>query len=95
MQEFLPGTARYLEVPGTWVLPIGITGTEKLFPIDGAGLHSVPITMTIGQPTPASDLQERHARDRRMKMASIGHAVADLLPAKYRGVYANPTNPRT
>jgi len=94
MQAFLPGTARYLEVPGTWVLPIGITGTEKLFPIDGAGLHSVPITMTIGQPTPASDFQERHPRDRRMKMDSIGHAVADLLPEEYRGVYgtANPTN---
>ena len=37
MQQFLPGTARYLELPGTWVLPIGIAGTEKLFPIDGAG----------------------------------------------------------
>jgi 1-acyl-sn-glycerol-3-phosphate acyltransferase len=95
MQAFLPGTSRYLEVPGTWVLPIGITGTEKLFPIDGAGLHSVPITMTIGQPTPASAFQERHPRDRRMKMDSIGHAVADLLPEEYRGVYANPTNPRT
>jgi 1-acyl-sn-glycerol-3-phosphate acyltransferase len=95
MQAFLPGTSRYLEVPGTWVLPIGITGTEKLFPIDGAGLHSVPITMTIGQPTPASAFQERHPRDRRMKMDRIGQAVADLLPQEYRGVYANPTNPRT
>jgi 1-acyl-sn-glycerol-3-phosphate acyltransferase len=87
MQQFLSGTARYLELPGTWVLPIGIVGTEKLFPIDAAGVHPVPITMTIGRPIPASDLRERFRRDRRMMMDSVGRAVADLLPPNYRGVY--------
>ena len=87
MQQFLSGTARYLELPGTWVLPVGITGTEKLFPIDGAALHPVPITMTIGHPMPASDLRERAPRDRRVMMDSIGQAVANLLPEDYRGVY--------
>ena len=87
MQQFLPGTARYLDLPGTWVLPIGITGTEKLFPIDGATLHPVPITMNIGRPIPASDLRGRAKRDRRLMMDSIGRAVADLLPVEYRGVY--------
>jgi 1-acyl-sn-glycerol-3-phosphate acyltransferase len=89
MQQFLPGTARYLDLPGTWVLPIGITGTEKLFPIDGASLHPVPITMTIGRPMPASVLHNRHPRDRRAMMDSIGRAVADLLPEEYRGVYGS------
>jgi 1-acyl-sn-glycerol-3-phosphate acyltransferase len=89
MQQFLPGTARYLELPGTWVVPIGISGTEKLFPIDGAALHPVPVTMSIGRPLLASDLHERFRRDRRMMMDCIGHAVADLLPASYRGVYGS------
>ena len=87
MQQFLPGTARYLDRPDTWVVPIGITGTEKLFPIDGAALHPVPITMIIGRPMSASELRERAQRDRRVMMDNIGHAVADLLPAEYRGVY--------
>ena len=87
MQQFLPGTARYLEQPGTWVLPIGITGTEKLFPIDGAALHPVPITIHIGRPIPASELRARAPRDRRVMMDSIGRAIADLLPPEYRGVY--------
>jgi 1-acyl-sn-glycerol-3-phosphate acyltransferase len=87
MQQFLPGTARYLELPGTWVLPIGIAGTEKLFPIDAAALHPVPITMSIGRPIPGSELRERFRRDRRLMMDCIGHAVADLLPPEYRGVY--------
>ena len=93
MQQVLPGTARYLELPGTVVLPIGITGTEKLFPIDGAALHPVPITMNIGRPIPASDLRARAPRDRRMMMDSVGRAIAALLPPDYRGVYQNqPTN---
>ena len=91
MQQFLPGTARYLEVPGTWVLPIGIAGTEKLFPIDGAALHAVPITMSIGRPMLASDLREHFRRDRRLMMDGIGRAVADLLPGEYRGVYVSPS----
>jgi 1-acyl-sn-glycerol-3-phosphate acyltransferase len=90
MQQFLPGTARYIDLPGTWVLPIGISGTEKLFPIDGASLHAVPITMRIGTPIPASNLRDRFKRDRRAMMNSIGLAVANLLPSEYRGVYANP-----
>lgn len=87
MQQFLSGTARYVELPGTWVLPIGIAGTEKLFPINGAGLHSVPITMSIGQPILASDLRERFHKDRRLMMDCVGRAVADLLPPEYRGIY--------
>jgi 1-acyl-sn-glycerol-3-phosphate acyltransferase len=89
MQRFLSATSRYLEVPGTWILPVGITGTEKLFPIDAAGLHPVPITMTIGRPMAASDLRDRFRRDRQVMMDSIGHVVAELLPAEYRGVYSN------
>lgn len=91
MQQFLSGTARYLDLPATWALPIGITGTEKLFPIDATGLHSVPITMAIGRPIPASDLRQRFRRDRRMMMDFIGRAIAELLPAEYRGVYSAPT----
>ena len=91
MQQFLPGTARYLELPDTWALPIGIIGTEKLFPIDAAGVHPVPITMNIGRPMPASDLRERFRRDRRTMMDCVGRAVADLLPPDYRGVYGSPS----
>jgi 1-acyl-sn-glycerol-3-phosphate acyltransferase len=87
MQPFLPGTARYLDLPGTWVLPIGIAGTDKLFPINGRGLHPVPITMSIGQPILAAELRERFPRDRRLIVDCIGRTVAALLPAEYRGVY--------
>lgn len=88
MQQFLSGTARYLETPDTWVLPIGITGTEKLFPIDGVGLFPVPITMTIGRPLPVSHFGAEVGRDRQSIVDAIGHAVAQLLPSEYRGTYS-------
>jgi 1-acyl-sn-glycerol-3-phosphate acyltransferase len=90
MQAFLPGTARYLESPGTWVLPIGLSGTEKLFPIDGAALHPVPVALSIGHPILVSDLRDRFRGDRRLIVDGIGHAIAELLPAAYRGVYGSP-----
>ncbi|HKY23424.1 MAG TPA: lysophospholipid acyltransferase family protein [Vicinamibacterales bacterium] len=88
MQHLLSGTARYLDLPGTWVMPIGLSGTEQLFPIDAGVLRSVPIAMTIGQPFPASDLHERFRADRRLKMDHVGCVIASLLPQEYRGVYA-------
>ena len=52
MQEMLPGASRYLEGPDTWVLPVGIIGTEALFPIGEDTLHTVRIVARAG---PAMD----------------------------------------
>lgn len=88
MQPLLPGVARYLEPQDVWVVPMGLTGTERLFPVGERALNPVPITLTIGQPIEASVLRERNNGDRQRLMDDIGAAVAGLLPAPYRGVYA-------
>jgi 1-acyl-sn-glycerol-3-phosphate acyltransferase len=89
MQPFLPGVARYLEPRDAYVLPIAIAGTQRLFPIDGDALAAVPLSMRIGRPVAAAALREHVRGDRRRMMDCIGFAVADLLPADYRGVYAD------
>ena len=89
MQEMLAGTARYLDVPGTWVLPAGLTGPEALFPVEGAELRPARLVLRLGQPLPASDLIERAHGDRRVLMDAVGLAVAELLPRAYRGVYGD------
>ena len=38
-RRMLAGATRYLDVPGTWVLPMGIAGTEALFPVGVEKLH--------------------------------------------------------
>lgn len=35
MQPLLSGVARYLDWSDTWMLPVGIVGTERLFPVEG------------------------------------------------------------
>ena len=89
MQRLLSGAARYLDVPDTWVLPMGLAGTERLFPMSEDSLNPVRITLTIGQPLPARLLDERAKGDRQLVMDDIGRAIAALLPPDYRGVYGD------
>jgi 1-acyl-sn-glycerol-3-phosphate acyltransferase len=87
MQPMLPGVARYLHGFDGWVLPIGIAGTEQLFPVGQDRLTPVRIVVRVGPPVRAADLVERADGDRRAIMDSIGFAIAGLLPPGYRGVY--------
>lgn len=88
MQQMLAGVARYLEHPGTLVLPVGIIGTEALFPIGDETIHRVPIVARVGESLDAGALRQRARRDRRVIMDCIGLAIARLLPPDYRGMYA-------
>src|SRR6185369_867713 len=88
MQPLLAGVARYLEAPGVSILPMGITGTERLFPIGEGALTAVPLTLRIGEPIKASTLRERTGGNRQAMMDMVGAAIAQLLPDGYRGVYA-------
>lgn len=88
MQRLLPGVARYLESPGTWILPVGITGSEALFPMDEGSLNPVAIDVRAGAPIEAAVLRERTRGNRPLIMDAIGQSIASLLPRAYRGVYA-------
>jgi len=87
MQPLLAGVARYLESPGVRILPMGITGTERLFPIGEGALTPVPLTLRIGAPIAASALRGRAQGNRQAMMDMVGAAIAQLLPSPYRGVY--------
>lgn len=89
MQRLLAGAARYLELPDTWVLPLGLTGTERLFPMSEDSLNPVRITLAIGPAISARQLDERARGDRQVVMDDIGRAIAALLPAEYRGAYGD------
>ncbi len=91
LQHFLPAVARYLESSDVWILPVGIVGTERLFPIGEDSLYAGSIAAQIGWPVPASALVERARRNRRVIMDTVGLAIAELLPPEYRGVYADST----
>ena len=89
MQPMLAGVTRYLEVPGTLVLPVGIVGTEALFPIGEDTLHPVRVEVRVGRPIDAQQLRERCGGDRQAMMDEVGRAVAALfrrsIEARTRG----------
>jgi 1-acyl-sn-glycerol-3-phosphate acyltransferase len=87
MQSLLIGVARYFNEPGTWILPVGIIGTETLFPVGDETLHPVRVIVRVGQPIGADTLRANAGGDRRLLMDAIGVAIAELLPVEYRGAY--------
>jgi 1-acyl-sn-glycerol-3-phosphate acyltransferase len=87
LHALLPGVARYLAHDDLWVLPIGMTGSETLFPVGQERLHPVKVIARVGRPARAGALRERAGRDRRVMMDAVGMAIADLLPENYRGFY--------
>jgi 1-acyl-sn-glycerol-3-phosphate acyltransferase len=89
MHLMLAGTARYLDVPGTWVLPAGLAGPEALFPVEVSALRPARVVLQLGRPMRASDLVARADGDRRLIMDAVGLAVAEVLPPAYQGVYRN------
>jgi 1-acyl-sn-glycerol-3-phosphate acyltransferase len=89
LQPMLPAVSRYLDDSGAWVLPVGIAGTEALFPIGDHEIHPVRIVARIGRPVRAAALEQRAAGNRRLMMDAVGVAIASLLPEDYRGAYGD------
>lgn len=89
MQPMLAGVARYLDVAGTWVLPVGLAGSEGLFPVGDPTLRPACVVMRVGRAFRADTLLARAAGDRRAVMDAIGLAVAEVLPPACRGVYGD------
>src|SRR5204863_8305731 len=78
MQPMLVGVTRYLDLPRTQVLPVGITGTEGLFPIGDEAISPVPIGVRIGAPISAASLRTGAGRERQKVIDCVGFAIADL-----------------
>src|SRR5215831_10562716 len=89
LQPMLPAVSRYLDYPAAWVLPVGIAGTEALFPIGDHEIHPVRVVAQIGRPVQAASLEERTGGNRRLMMDVVGVAIASLLPEEYRGAYGD------
>jgi len=85
MQTFLPAAARYFDgSPDLQLLPIGLAGTDRLFPINAAAINHARIEMRVGRPVSSAQLHVHIGRNRRALMARIAGLVADLLPEHHR-----------
>jgi 1-acyl-sn-glycerol-3-phosphate acyltransferase len=89
LQQMMKGVDRYLDPDGTWVMPVGIVGSDEMYPIGDDTLYPVRIVVSLGRPVDAGLLRERSSGDGRVMMDAVGLAIANLLPPEYRGAYAD------
>ncbi len=90
-----PGMTHYLNlVENTFVLPIGIYGTEKILPV-GASLPDFhEANVIFGEPIEADEVVKmyKHIQNRQERkqliMDYFMYRIAECLPESYHGVYA-------
>jgi 1-acyl-sn-glycerol-3-phosphate acyltransferase len=91
------GVSLIAQRAGVPIVPVALTGTEKLMPINDANmggerLHRARIDVRFGAPLHLDALkQETHgAEDPRQALVdAVMRRLAQLLPPAYRGVYAS------
>ncbi len=89
LKRFLPGVYRLLSVRDSVALvPVGITGGNKLLPISSSRLQYASLSIAFGTPVLMSELQAQYGiHDKVSIMDDVGRRVASLLPIEERGVY--------
>jgi 1-acyl-sn-glycerol-3-phosphate acyltransferase len=89
MQPALPAVSRYIESPDVVLLPVGISGSERLVPIGEERVRATRVVARVGAPIHTALLWQRTHAKRRLLMDVVGLKIAALLPPEYRGVYAD------
>jgi 1-acyl-sn-glycerol-3-phosphate acyltransferase len=88
LKEALPGSALIACRSGVPILPVGIIGTEQLRGV-GCLFRRPRVTINIGQPFSLPPVEGKLTREKLVEYTDlIMRRVAELLPSKYRGVYA-------
>jgi 1-acyl-sn-glycerol-3-phosphate acyltransferase len=88
LQPAFSGAALIAQRMGVPILPVSITGTEKLVNLFWCFWHRPRITVTIGEPFRLTSFEDMPTRTLRIgQMNEIMRRIAALLPPEYRGVY--------
>ena len=87
LQPAFPGSALVALRSGVPILPVGITGTQRIKGLTWL-LHRPRLTVNFGRPFNLPPADGKLTKTRLTEQANLimGH-IAELLPAKYRGNY--------
>jgi len=92
LQPAFPGSALIAARSGVPILPVGISGTEKIKGVAWI-LHRPQITVNIGRPFYPPPVSNKLTKVGLAELTnSIMKCIAELLPPKYRGIYAGKGN---
>jgi 1-acyl-sn-glycerol-3-phosphate acyltransferase len=89
LQNAFPGSALLALRNNVPIIPVAITGTEKMTNWSWIH-HRYPVTIRFGKPyhLPLSGNKNRNKMDLEESTRIIMEHIAELLPEKYRGIYA-------
>ena len=88
LNEARAGAVSLILKSGAPVLPVGITGTERMQPFLRVVNPTGKIRINIGQPFSLPAIEGRPSRELLRSMTTdMMHRVCDLLPESYHGVY--------
>jgi 1-acyl-sn-glycerol-3-phosphate acyltransferase len=88
LKKALPGSALIACRSSVPILPVGIIGTEQLSGV-GFLFRRPRVTVNIGQPFSLPPVEGKLTREKLVEYTElIMRHIAELLPPKYRGVYA-------
>jgi 1-acyl-sn-glycerol-3-phosphate acyltransferase len=93
MRRALPGVAYIIDKTHVPVIPVGIIGTTDDFFTRAIHLKRPLLEMRIGKPLNLPLVEGKGAARRgalQDNADQIMHAIADLVPPEYRGVYQSP-----
>lgn len=92
MQEAVPGVALLAAKTQTPILPVGLTGTERMGPLLRVMFPTGDIGVNIGKPFTLPDIKGKIEADQlKTMMDHVMGRIADLIPKEYHGVY-HPTD---
>ncbi len=95
MNRAKPGVVSLILRSGAPVLPVGITGTERMEAFLRVVNPTGKIRVNIGQPFSLPNIEGRPGRELLDSMTTdVMHRVCDLLPESYHGYYARPSGRR-
>jgi len=87
LQPALSGSALIAYRHGVPILPVGITGTEKIKGVTWL-LHRPQITVNIGHPFYLPPVSSKLTKDKLAKLTNgMMERIAELLPREYQGSY--------
>lgn len=87
MQEARAGVVFLAQRTGVPIVPIAISGTDKLFKRNRPWYRRAPVQITIGEPFYLAELGQIDRRNRHEMAQAVMARVAALLPPAYQGVY--------
>ena len=88
LQPALSGSTLIAIHSGAQILPVGITGTEKIKGVSWL-LHRPQITVSIGHPFYLPPASGKLTKDELARLTNYTmERIAELLPPEYRGNYA-------